>query len=52
MITKCTIEERIIELQEKKKILSDNLIEGKGNYMMVSNLDKEDMVKLLSYGKE
>ena len=52
MITKGTIEERIIELQDKKKMLSDNLIEGKDDSSLVSKLDKEDMIRLLSYDKD
>ncbi len=52
LVTKGTIEERIIELQEKKKLLSDNLIEGKNDSMLVSKLDKDDMINLLSYDKE
>lgn len=52
MITKGTIEERIIGLQDKKKILSDNLIEGKDDSSLVSKLDKEDMIRLLSYDKD
>ncbi len=52
MITKGTIEERIIELQDKKKKLSDNLIEGKDDSSLVSKLDKEDMIRLLSYDKD
>lgn len=52
MITKGTIEERIIGLQDKKKMLSDNLIEGKDDSSLVSKLDKEDMIRLLSYDKD
>lgn len=52
MITKGTIEERIIGLQDKKKMLSDNLIEGKYDSSLVSKLDKEDMIRLLSYDKD
>lgn len=52
MITKGTIEERIIELQEKKKKLSDSIIEGKEDSLLVSKLEKEDMVRLLSYDKD
>lgn len=52
MITKGTIEEKIIELQEKKKKLSDSIIEGKEDAMLVSKLEKEDMVRLLSYDKD
>ena len=49
LITKGTIEERIIELQEKKKILSDNLIEADSN--TVSNLTEKELKELLSYGE-
>ena len=52
MITKGTIEERIIGLQDKKKMLSDNLIEGKDDSSLVSKLDKEDMIRLLTYDKD
>ena len=52
MITKRTIEEIIIGLQDKKKMLSDNLIEGKDDSSLVSKLDKEDMIRLLSYDKD
>ena len=51
LITKGTIEERIIELQEKKKILSDNLIEGKADSNTVSNLTEKELKELLSYGE-
>ena len=49
LITKGTIEERIIELQEKKKILSENLIEGKTDSESLSSLTEKDIKKLLSY---
>ena len=52
MVTKGTIEERIIELQEKKQKLSDNIIEGKDDATLVSKLEKEDMINLLSFDKE
>ena len=52
MITKGTIEERIIELQEKKRKLSDSIIEGKDDATLVSKLEKEDMIKLLSSDKD
>lgn len=39
-------EEKIIELQNKKKILSENLIEGNGEEML-SNLSEKDIKKLL-----
>lgn len=50
-ITRGTIEERIVELQNKKKILSDNLIEGK-DYNMLSSLSEDDIKSLLSYSDE
>ena len=49
LITRGTIEERIIELQEKKKILSENLIEGNTSNENLSSLNEEDIKKLLSY---
>lgn len=51
LITKGTIEERIVELQTKKKILSDNLIEGKAN-STISTITEEEMKELLSYGED
>ena len=48
-ITKGTIEEKIIELQNKKKILSDNLIEGKDNSELLSSLSEKEIKSLLSY---
>ena len=52
IICKGTIEERIIELQEKKKYLSDNLIENNDNAGSISNLREEDIKKLLSFSNE
>lgn len=52
MIMKGTIEERIIELQDKKKILSDNLIEGKQGNENLSTLTEKDIKKLLSYTED
>lgn len=51
LITKGTIEEKIIELQEKKKVLSENLIEGKNDSESLSSLTEKDIIKLLSVGK-
>lgn len=51
-ITKGTIEEKIIELQNKKKILSDNLIEGKENSEVLSSLSENEIKSLLSYGED
>ena len=50
-ITRGTIEEKIIELQEKKKLLSDNLIEGKESSML-SSLSEDEIKSLLSYSDE
>ena len=52
LITKGTIEERIIELQNKKKILSDNLIEGKSDSETLSSLSENDIRNLLSMGED
>ena len=52
LITKGTIEERIIELQNKKKILSENLIEGKNKSDILSSLDEKDIKTLLSMGED
>lgn len=51
IITKGTIEEKILELQEKKKILSDNLIEGKQNSESLSSLTEKEIKELLSYSE-
>jgi SNF2-related protein len=48
LVTKGTIEERIIELQEKKKQLSDNLIEGNSDVNNLLSLTEKDIKKLLS----
>ena len=52
IICKGTIEERIMELQEKKKYLSDNLIENNDNAGSISNLKEEDIKNLLSFSNE
>lgn len=51
-ITNGTIEEKIIELQNKKKILSDNLIEGKNNSELLSSLSEKEIKSLLSFGND
>ncbi len=51
LVTKGTIEERIIELQEKKKVLRDNLIEGH-NSEVLSSLTEKDIKDLLAYTEE
>lgn len=49
LICKGTIEERILELQNKKKFLSDNLIEGEDvDKNIISKLTSKDIKKLLS----
>lgn len=50
LIAKGTIEERILELQEKKKLLSEKLIENNNtNEHMLSSLTEEDILHLLSF---
>ncbi len=50
LITKGTIEEKILELQNKKRMLSDKLIDGETrDKNIISKLTKEDIEKLLSY---
>lgn len=50
LITKGTIEEKILELQNKKRILSDKLIDGeKRDQNILSNLTEADIKNLLSY---
>ena len=52
LITKGTIEERILELQNKKRILSENLIEGKDDASIINSISEEEMKDLLSYGDD
>lgn len=53
MICKGTIEERILELQNKKKVLSDTLIEGEDrDRNILSQLSETDIKQLLSYDEE
>lgn len=52
LITKGTIEEKIIELQNKKRILSENVLNGKSNTDTLSSLSEKDMKNLLSYSDE
>ena len=52
-ICKGTIEERILELQNKKKKLSDALIEGElRSTDLVENITEEEFRKLLAYSEE
>ena len=49
LVCKGTIEERILELQNKKKILSDTLIEGDNiDQNIISKLSEKDIKRLLS----
>ena len=53
LITKGTIEEKILNLQEKKKILSDKLIENDGDeYQSFQNLSVDDIRELLKFNNE
>ena len=53
LICRGTIEERILELQEKKKILSDKLIDGDSrDENIISSLTEEDIRRLLSLDYE
>ncbi len=53
LICKGTIEERIVELQNKKKILSDSLIDGKNRDKdILSTLSEKDLKELISYDNE
>lgn len=52
-ICKGTIEERILELQNKKKILSDTLIEGENrDENIISSLNEKDFRKLLEFSND
>lgn len=53
LICKGTIEERILELQNKKKVLMDTLIEGEDrDQNIISKLSEKDIKKLLSMDNE
>lgn len=53
LITKGTIEEKILELQNKKRILSDKLIDGEArDKNILASLSEEDIKNLLSYENE
>lgn len=53
LVCKGTIEERILELQNKKKLLSDTLIEGEDrDQNIISKLSEKDIKKLLSMDNE
>lgn len=50
LIAKGTIEEKILELQENKKELADQILSGEGNSL--SSMTKEDLMKLFSTGQD
>lgn len=53
LICNGTIEERIIELQNKKKLLSDTLIEGKNrDQNLLEKLSEKDIKNLLTFDEE
>ena len=53
LICKGTIEEHILDLQQKKKFLSDNIIESENiSQNVISKLTEKELKKLLSYGNE
>lgn len=53
LVCKGTIEERILELQNKKKVLSDTLIEGEDrDKNIISKLTEKDIKRLLSIDNE
>ena len=50
LISKGTIEEKILELQQKKKLLSDKVIEGENmDKNVISKLTEKELKELLSY---
>ena len=49
LVTKGTIEEKIIELQEKKKYLANNLLEGNDDSKIINSLTEKDVKNLLSF---
>ena len=53
LVAKGTIEEKILELQQKKKMLSDKIIEGDNrDKNTISELTEKDLRNLLSYEQE
>ena len=51
-ITKGTIEEKILDLQSKKRILSDKILDSESDTNMFSKLTEEDIKNLLSYDNQ
>lgn len=52
LVTKGTIEEKILELQNKKKDLSDNLLDNNLETNSINNLTEKDIKNLLSFTEE
>lgn len=52
LVTKGTIEEKIIELQEKKKYLANNLLEGNDDSKIINFLIEKDVKNLLLFSGE
>lgn len=53
LIAKGTIEEKIVELQNKKKLLSEQIIEGsQRDQIMLSKLTEEELMELLNPSSE
>jgi SNF2 family DNA or RNA helicase len=49
LIAKDTIEEKILKLQEKKKELADQILNGEGT--SISSLNKEEILEILEGNK-
>ena len=49
LVSKGTIEEKILDLQSKKKLLSDKLLDSSSEANMFSKLTEKDIKDLLSY---
>jgi SNF2 family DNA or RNA helicase len=52
LITKGTIEEKILELQQKKKILSEKLIDENDVNQALDKLTEKDIIELLSFDND
>ncbi len=48
LVTEGTIEEKILKIQENKKILSENLLEGKEGEKLLFEMDDDELMGLLS----
>lgn len=52
LIVNGTVEEKILELQEKKKILSEHILEGSNHGETLSALTEEELQNLFTYSQE